>query len=46
MDVNFYSTKDYENKRRRGLQKNKAKTKPIFKSEDRRQKTEGGEYAF
>jgi hypothetical protein len=40
MNLNFYLTKDYENKRRRGFRKNKANSKPIFKSEDRRQKSE------
>jgi hypothetical protein len=43
MNVNPYNTKDYENKSDWTLGENKPKqtqTKPIFKSEDRRQKAE------
>ncbi|MHC4172075.1 MAG: hypothetical protein ACYST5_03920 [Planctomycetota bacterium] len=40
MDVNIYSTKEYERNDIFAVPENKANSNPIFKSEDRRQKAE------
>ena len=40
MKLNFYSTKDYENKPRLRAPGKQTQSKPIFKSEDRRQTTD------
>ncbi len=40
MDVNIYSTKDYENEPRLRALGKQTQTNPIFKSEDRRQTTD------
>jgi len=40
MKLNFYSIKDYENEPRLRAPGKQSQSKPIFKSEDRRQKAE------